>query len=72
MYVTLILDIKQYNGQIRYQIDCSIYNKVDALVPKLRPIKGRGGTSDTYKDLDKRIKYHCHLNVEGEIFRTWS
>ena len=55
---------KLYNDHIRNDNDCSIYHKIDSLIPKKCPNTGCNTTWDTYKDLDKHIKFHCHLTNE--------
>ena len=55
---------KLYNDHIRNDNDCSIYHKIDSLIPKKCPNKGCNTTWDTYNDLNKHIKFHCHLTEE--------
>ena len=54
--------MKLFNEHIRLDEDCSIYYKLDYLTYKTCTNQGCNTFWETYKDLEKHLEYHRHLN----------
>ena len=54
--------MKLFNEHIRLDKDCSIYYKLDYLTYKTCPNEGCNTIWKSYKDLEKHLEFHCHLN----------